>query len=96
MEQKSVDDNDMKDDEEDAFDFSVIAEMDDGDEALQEELQKLDAKRTKQTPPKAGEKRKTMFASADDYDQIVKEAMAKQANDSRQTKRKTSKQPRRS
>ncbi|CAI5706247.1 hypothetical protein KXD40_009738 [Peronospora effusa] len=87
--------DDMKDDE-DAFDFSVIAEMDDDDEALQEELQKLDAKRTKQTPPKAGDKRKAMFASADDYDQIVKEALAKQANDSKQSKRKMSKQPRRS
>ncbi|CAI5743139.1 unnamed protein product [Peronospora destructor] len=91
-EDEERDDNDMKDDE-DAFDFSVIAGMDDDDEALQEELQELDAKRTKQTPPKPGDKRKAMFASADDYDQIVKEAMAKQANDSKQTK---TKKPRRS
>ncbi|KAG6971121.1 hypothetical protein JG688_00004560 [Phytophthora aleatoria] len=82
-------------DDEDAFDFSVMG-ADDDDDVLQEELQELDAKRKKQTPPKAGDKRKSMFASADDYDQIVKEAMANQAKGSKQTKGKKSKKPRRS
>ncbi|KAG1697812.1 hypothetical protein DVH05_015766 [Phytophthora capsici] len=81
--------------DEDAFDFSVMG-ADDDDEVLQEELQELEAKRKKQTPPKAGDKRKSMFASADDYDQIVKEAMAKQTKESKQTKGKKSKKPRRS
>ncbi|GMF33323.1 unnamed protein product [Phytophthora lilii] len=93
-EQEEQEDN--EEDDEDAFDFSVMGGMDDDDEVLQEELQELDAKREKQTPPKAGDKRKSMFASADDYDQIVKEAMAKQAKSDKQTRGKKSKKPRRS
>ncbi|ETP07141.1 hypothetical protein F441_16529 [Phytophthora nicotianae CJ01A1] len=89
------DEDDEEDEDEDAFDFSVMG-ADDDDDVLQEELEQLDAKRKKQTPPKAGDKRKSMFASADDYDQIVKEAMAKQAKGSKQTKGKKSKKPRRS
>ena len=46
----------------------------------------LDAKRKKQISPKAGEKRKAMFASADNYDQIVKQAIAKQAKSFEHTK----------
>ncbi|OWZ10306.1 CCAAT/enhancer-binding protein [Phytophthora megakarya] len=86
---------DDEEDDEDAFDFSVMG-ADDDDDTLQEELQALDTKRKKQTPPKAGDKRKGMFASADDYDQIVKEAMAKQTKSSKQTKGKKSKKQRRS
>ncbi|KAL3658697.1 hypothetical protein V7S43_016333 [Phytophthora oleae] len=84
--------SDGEEGDEDAFDFSVMG-ADDDDEVLKEELQELEAKRKKQTPPKAGDKRKSMFASADDYDQIVKEAMAKQTKD---TKGKKAKKPRRS
>ncbi|KAF4040341.1 CBF/Mak21 family [Phytophthora infestans] len=91
----SEQDDDDEEDEEDAFDFSVMG-ADDDDEVLQEELQELDAKRKKQTPPKAGDKRKSLFASADEYEQIVKEAMAKQAKGSKPTKGKNSKKPRRS
>ncbi|RLN54043.1 hypothetical protein BBJ29_003161 [Phytophthora kernoviae] len=56
----------------------------------------LDAKRKKQTPPKAGSKRKSMFASADDYDRIVQDAMAKQAQPGKDAKGKKAKKPRRS
>lgn len=94
-EDDDVEEDDEEDDE-DAFDFSVMGGMDDDDEVLQEELQALEAKRKKQTPPKAGDKRKSMFASADDYDQIVKEAMAKQAKGGKQAGGKKSKKPRRS
>ncbi|POM58320.1 CCAAT-box-binding transcription factor [Phytophthora palmivora] len=93
--EEEQDDNDDEEDDEDAFDFSVMG-ADDDDDVLQEELQALEAKRQKQTPPKAGDKRKSMFASADDYDQIVKEAMAKQAKGSNQAKGKKAKKPRRS
>ncbi|CAI5740507.1 unnamed protein product [Hyaloperonospora brassicae] len=88
------DDEEHDSDVEDAFDFSVTGAMDSDDDVLQEELQLLDAKRKKQTPPKAGEKRKAMFASADDYDQIVKKAMAKQATSRKQTKREKMSKPR--
>ncbi|CAH0517509.1 unnamed protein product [Peronospora belbahrii] len=94
-ENDQVGDDDENDDEV-AFDFSVIGGVDDDDEVLQEELLELDTRRTKKTPPKAGDKRKVMFADADDYDQIVKVAMAKQAKNSKQTKRKKSKKPRQS
>ncbi|KAG6612096.1 CCAAT-box-binding transcription factor [Phytophthora cinnamomi] len=95
-EEGQEDDDDDEEDDDDAFDFSVMGGMDDDDEVLQEELQALDAKRKRQTPPKAGDKRKSMFASADDYDQIVKEAMAKQAKSDKQSGGKKSKKPRRS
>ncbi|GMF20772.1 unnamed protein product [Phytophthora fragariaefolia] len=88
--------DDEEDDDEDGFDFSVMDGMDDDDDVLQEELDALETKRKKQTPPKAGDKRKSMFASADDYDQIVKEAMAKQAKGDKQGRGKKAKKPRRS
>uniref|UniRef100_A0AAV1TUR2 CCAAT-binding factor domain-containing protein n=1 Tax=Peronospora matthiolae TaxID=2874970 RepID=A0AAV1TUR2_9STRA len=69
-----VDEQEHDSDSENESDFSVLGGMDGDDDVLQEELQVLDAKRKKQIPPKAGEKRKAMFASADDYDQIVKQA----------------------
>ncbi|KAG7381620.1 hypothetical protein PHYPSEUDO_005778 [Phytophthora pseudosyringae] len=94
--EEEQDDDDDEEDDEDAFDFSAMG-ADDDDDVLQEELQELEAKRKKQTPPKAGDKRKSMFASADDFDQIVKEAMAEQAKGSKPTKKgKKSKKPRRS
>jgi len=92
-EQDGDEDEEAEDEDEDAFDFSVMGGMDDDDEVLQEELKELDAKRKKQTPPKAGDKRSSMFASSDDYDQIVKEAMANQAKG---FKGKKAKKPRRS
>ncbi|KAE9357934.1 CCAAT/enhancer-binding protein zeta [Phytophthora fragariae] len=95
-EQEDDDNEDDEGDDEDAFDFSVMGGMDDDDDVLQEELEALEAKRKKQTPPKAGDKRKSLFASADDYDQIVKEAMAKQAEGDKQVRGKKSKKPRRS
>ncbi|KAH7485385.1 hypothetical protein KRP22_006533 [Phytophthora ramorum] len=94
-EQQEEDDEDGENDE-DAFDFSVMGGMDEDDEVLQEELEQLEAKRKKQTPPKAGDKRKSLFTSADDYDEIVKKAMASQSKDPKQTRGKKSKKSRRS
>ncbi|RLN70670.1 hypothetical protein BBJ28_00022493, partial [Nothophytophthora sp. Chile5] len=86
------------DEDEDGFDFSAMGGMDDEDEVLQDELEALAAKREKQQPPKAGAKRKSLFASADDYEQMVKDALAKQAEDGKRPRGrgKKSKKPRRS
>ncbi|KAL7689992.1 putative CCAAT-binding factor [Plasmopara halstedii] len=78
-----LEDEDSKEDESDEeelekdLDFSIM-NADDEDQVLQEEMQSFDAKKKKQILPKSGEKRKGMFASADDYDRIVKDAMTKQ------------------
>lgn len=70
--------DDEEEDDEDGFDFANMADDADGnDEVLQKELSALAAK---QNPPSSsGKKRKsTLFASADDYDQLVRDALAKQ------------------
>lgn len=71
------DDEDDESDDEDGLNFAAMDDVDEDDEVLQHELSAL-AK--KQAPPssKSGNKRKPVFASADDYDRIVRDAMSKQ------------------
>ncbi|TDH66527.1 hypothetical protein CCR75_005790 [Bremia lactucae] len=73
-----------------------VVEADDDDAVLQEEWQGVEAKRKKQTPPKARGKRNAMFADADDYDQIVKDAKAQQAKGLKSKKGLMTKKMRRS
>lgn len=68
------DDDDEDDDDEDGFDFAEMDGLDSDDEAA---IAKNVASAKKKTPPVAS-KRKSPFASADDYDAMVQEALAKQ------------------
>ncbi|GAB9472571.1 Ccaat-box-binding transcription factor [Globisporangium polare] len=68
------DDEDEDDEDEDGFDFAEMDGLDSDDEA---EIAKNVASAKKKTPP-APQKRKSPFASADDYDTMVQEALAKQ------------------
>ncbi|RLN14650.1 hypothetical protein BBJ28_00024625, partial [Nothophytophthora sp. Chile5] len=97
VDEEADEEEDEDEDDEDGFDFSAMGGMDDEDEVLQDELEALATKREKQQPPKAGAKRKSLFASADDYEQMVKDALAKQAEDGKRPRGrgKKSKKPRR-
>lgn len=67
------DPDDEDDDDEDGFDFAGMDGMDDESE---EEVEQAAPVKAKKTPPVP--KRKSPFASADDYDLMVQEALAKQ------------------
>lgn len=75
------DDGSDDDDDEDGFDFAgmdgIGASDDDDDDDNDEEEEPEPAKSKKKTPP--APKRKSPFASADDYDEMVQQALAKQA-----------------
>lgn len=84
-------DEDEEEDDEDGLDFAAMADdADEKDAVLQQELSVLEAK---QTPPSSasssGKKRKkTLFASADDYDQLVRDALAQQKASGKSKKRR--------
>ncbi|KAF1319710.1 Ccaat-box-binding transcription factor, partial [Globisporangium splendens] len=66
--------DDDNEDDEDGFDFA--AGMSDDDDGSDDEVEEALASKSKKTPP--APKRKSPFASADDYEVMVQEALAKQ------------------
>lgn len=71
-----ADDDGDEDDDEDGFDFGGMGESDGDDDNDDDEVEMSKSQNKKKTPP--APKRKSPFASADDYETMVAEALAKQ------------------
>lgn len=90
VEQADSDGEDEDEDDEDGLDFGAMADdVDENDDVLQQELSALQAKQTPPSSSSGKKRKKTLFASADDYEQLVRDALAQQKAAAKSKKRRS-------
>jgi len=84
-------DDEDEDEDEDGLNFAAMTDdVDENDDVLQQELSALKSKQTPPSSSSSGKKRKkTLFASADDYEQLVRDALAQQKVAAKSKKRRS-------